>query len=74
MKINLQKLAYLTNLTTFVFIMLLLLSSFNVPLHTTHHMMALLSKLIATTSEMGKTELVLHPDHYFWLLAFTIRD
>ena len=64
MKINPQQLAYSANLTIIVPIKPCLLSSlFNVPLHATHNMMALLSKLIATTSEMSKTELVLHPGH-----------
>ena len=53
-KINPQQLAYFAR-------------SFYVPFHTTH-VMALLSKSIATTSEMSKTELVLCPDHYFWVL------
>ena len=35
------------------------------PLHKTHHVMALLSKSIPTTSEMSKTELVLHPATIF---------
>ena len=65
-KINPQQLAYLANLTKIVPIMPRLLGSFNVLLHATHHMMALLSKSIGTTSEISKTELVLCPDHYFW--------
>ena len=50
-----------------------LLGSFNVPHHTTHHMMALLSKSIAKTLEMSNTELVLHPDHYFWVLQHVTK-
>ena len=38
---------------------------FDVPLLATYHMMALLSKSIATILGTSKTELVLHSDHYF---------
>ena len=46
-------------------IMPLLLGFFNVCLHKTHHVMALLSKFIVTISKMSKTDLVLCQDHYF---------
>ena len=63
LKINPLQLACLANSTTIVPIMPLLLSPFY--LHKIHHVMALLGKSIATTSEINKTELVLHTDHYF---------
>ena len=66
LKINPQQLAYLANPTTVVPIMPLLLGPFY--LHKTHHVMALLSKSIAMTSEMSKTELVLHPDQVSLIL------
>ena len=43
------------------------------PLHVTHHVMTLLSKSIAMTSEMSKMELVLHPDHYFKVLQHVTK-
>ena len=63
LKINPLQLAYLTNPTTIVPIMPFLLDPFY--LHKTHHVMALLGKSIAMTSEINKTELVLCSDHYF---------
>ena len=59
-KINPRQLAYLANLYLYNAACWVL---FNVSLNTIHHMMTLLSKSMAMTSEMSKTKLVLRPDH-----------